>query len=261
MKFKNHTALLLTSIIALNAAPAFAVSPTVQAIGYKSCGAFPESMGFGEKPQYCMNHEGKTSVSFMVSGENIVSVKKETLKANTLTLNGADISTNRTGDPTYALGSFPKTSEDGTKLVFDVEIKNAPFAKNQKIAFDGTVDITTSEKMINLSHATDLTKEFEVKLGDYTITNKKKLSIEGAIGSAMTSMMSSGDSLPIKIAGDLDALISLEMFEGDKKVDTGWSSWNDGIKTINFNKPSQTNVNFKLKYWDKLTQKTVKLSF
>ena len=267
MSIKHLIIIATTSILSINPTLTFADSASTlgsKPVAYKSCSKFPDSITFSEKPQHCMNGDGQSVISFFIKGENLVGPKEDSVKATTLTLNGKDISKNRMGKPTYKLGSFPKTTEDGKFISLDIEIKDTGFTKAQDIKFSGTVDILTSENLIDLSQEVDTSKPFEIKLGSYVITNKDKISIDGAIGSAIGSMMSPNSddkSLSIKIMGDLEALISLEMTEGDKKVNRSWSSWHENIKTISFSTPSQPNVSLKLKYWDKLKQETVSLSF
>ena len=234
---------------------------TAGIVGYKACGTFPDKISFNEKPNYCMNTEGKSVVSIILNGKDLIGVADKSLKANSIKLGDKDLSKTRTGKSSYAMGSFPKVAESGEFVIFDVEMENVPFGKLREVRFDGKVDVLTSSNLIDLEEAVDVSKEFEVKMGPYTVTNKQKLDAASVTGALGNMMMGSSEGLTIKVIGNLEALVSIKVHEGDKEVKSSWSSWHENVKSFNFDKPTQGNVKIDLQYWDDMKKKTVSLAF
>lgn len=258
--------LALTTIPTLamsSGAPATPETFSAGIVAYKACSSFPDSITFSEKPNYCMNSEGQSVVSLIIKGKDIIGISADSLKVNALTLSGKDLSKTRTGKPAYSLGSFPSTSETGEFVIFDFEMKNMPFGQFRNSKFDGSIDLLISDKLMSPKQSVETSKPFEIKMGPYTVTNKKQLDAS-IVGNAMGQMLMGGDdsnSFPVKVIGNLEALSSLEVTEGDKKVNSSWSTSHDNKKTFHFDKPTLDTVNIELQYWDNLQKKTISLKF
>lgn len=260
--FALSVACILSPCLAFaSGAPAQQNDFTAGIVGYKACGNFPDKISFNEKPNYCMNTEGKSVVSIILNGKDIIGISDESLKATSLKLGDQDLSKTRTGKPSYKLGSFPKVAESGAFAIFDVEMETVPFGKLRQVRFQGSIDVLTSSNLVGAKQDVDSSKDFEVKMGPYIVTNKNKLdssSLAGALGNMMTG---SSDGLTVRVVGDLEALQSLKVREGDKEVKSSWSSWNDNVKSFSFEKPTQGNVTIDLQYWNNMKKKTVSLAF
>ena len=264
MKYK---VLALWAGISIAGGMANAQDMKVRMVGYKDCHPDLSKLTFEYKPQYCSMSQ--QSFTFMVEGQNIAVLDEDSLKLSKLEIDGKDILYNRKGDDNFKIGSFPKVDENGDFTVFDVNIKSAPFGKIGHVSLEGTVNIMTSERMIIKERkGLYLTKGFSMKLGSLTISDKpipEEADASDNIGKALSKglknvLSGNNDSLIIYVKGDINAFVSLEVYENGKKIDSGWYSSNDDEKTLNYSKPNGSIIDIKVKYWDALKHNTVPIS-
>ena len=249
--------------LTLSATPALAdghASLKTQLAGFASCIDFPSSVDFQTKPMFCSNNVS-SRLAYMINGQNLIGVREDSLKIQSLTIGGEDASATRSGKPAVQLGSFNKTTEDGQHLLVNVELPTVKFKDLGRTKLSASVDVLTSAQLLEPTQAVDLSQPFSVQMGPYTVTNQK------SVGGAVTGMVMGGVSgqdkdnkAQFQVIGDLDALNKVELLVGDTVMDQRWSSWNENKKTVGFDKPSQDQVSIRIKYWDGLQQHTVKLA-
>ena len=92
-----------------------------------------------------------SSISFYAEGQNFVSLDKNSLTIETLTIDGKDILKNRKQELNYELGSFPKASKDSKYLIWNVNIPEGYHSPDAKLRIKGRVNAYTSEKLLEES--------------------------------------------------------------------------------------------------------------
>lgn len=241
----------------------------VKMVAYKDCHSSIKSLDFMAKPQVC--NMSNQAMTFMIRGKNISVIDKDSLRFSKLVIGGEDVRYNRKGDNAFEFGSFPKIEENGEYAIFDVELKSAPFGHIGSASLDGTVEIMTSKGVINEErNAINLNKIFSLSIGPLTLSNQPKpVPQKTKQGGLIVEVLSEGlksaflgdesDSLVIYVNGDHDSLVSLEVYENDKKLKQGWSTTSGDERKITFAKPTGLNINLKLKYWEDLQRVTVPL--
>ena len=242
---------------------------TVKPIAIKDCAILPPDLEWDEKPTMCSGKPAE--IQFLIEGADLVNIDKDSLKVESMTLNGRNIGTNRLGEPTYQIGSFPKVSKSGKYIVFGIELNDAYHGQVGNIKLQASIDISTSQDLKTITNEVDLSKPFKRDLGLYSVTNDDRKQGNGTLTDTMANAMmegftnlfvpnSSEESLNLTVVGNLDNLISLSIEEGDKTIKSGGSSWFNNQKTLSFDKPSQPIVALKLSYWDNLEVKKVRFS-
>lgn len=262
MKIKIIVTTLFISLFANNA---LAENMTIKMIAYKDCHPDVNKLDFASKPQTC--NMSNQAMTFMVEGKNIAVLDKDSLNFSKLSIGDSDIRHNRKGDKNYSMGSFPKVDDNGNFAVFDIEFESAPFGKVSSISIDGSLEILTSERVVvNENKGLDLNQGFILDIGPFVVSDKpiqaEKIN-DAAVGNALAKglqtafMGSSNDGLPIYVQGNMDAFVSIEIFENGQKIDQGWSTIGKNDKTINFSKTSGSIIDLNLKYWDGLARVTL----
>lgn len=242
----------------------------VKMVAYKDCHSSIKSLDFSAKPQVC--NMSSQAMTFMIRGKNIAVIDKDSLKFSKLEVNGEDVRYNRKGDNTFEFGSFPKIEENGDYAIFDVELKSAPFGHIGSASLAGTIDIMTSKKLvIEERNAINLKKSFSLNVGPLTLSNQPKAipqkTKQGGLineaGEALSEGLKSAflgaesDSLIIYVNGEHDSIVSLEIYENDKKLKQGWYTTSGDERKRSFAKPIGSNINLKLKYWANMQRVTV----
>jgi hypothetical protein len=255
---------LAASVLLAFAQQSQADVPAATVIGYSDCANLPAEVTFREKPNYCGD---KPSISFMAKSADLVGFKSESLKITKMTLNGADISTNRLGEPSYSQGSFPNVTKDGIYGIFSVEIDKPIFSELQKVKLEGEITLTTSKKLVNAPVKNfDLSKPYSADVGPYRITYAPPVatntttppaasdkSLVGAMTAALVGNSNDG-SISISAKGDLTALIGIELIDKDKVVASNGSMSTGTEKSFSFAPPTNNIVSLKISYWEELKE-------
>ena len=79
-----------------------------------SCNTWPDHVPIDLKP---MGHKSGFEIWYLIEGKDLAGVNSVVIDA-IRTPEGADISKDRDGHPTYELGPFPQNSTDGKYAVF-----------------------------------------------------------------------------------------------------------------------------------------------
>lgn len=234
-------------------------------IAYKDCHPNVNELDFQDKPHDC--NMSQQTVTFMVEGKNIAIIDEESLKFSKLSVGNEDFRHNRKGDNKFKLGSFPQVDDDGKFAIFSVELDSIPFGKVSSLAFDGSVDVFTSKRVvIEEKKSLDVVEGYSFRSGPFVISNQKQPEkTANKIGEALSKGIKTAflgdteDSLVVFVKGNLEALVGLEVYENGEKLESGWSSWSNNEKTFTFSKPAGSKINIKLKYWDGLERLTLPL--
>jgi hypothetical protein len=266
---KNSIKIGLLSLVAI-AGCADAGDMKASLMAYSDCHPELSQMKMSDRPQQCAM--STQSLTFMIKGKNIAVIDKDSLRFSKLTVGGADVRFNRKGEETFKLGSFPKVDDDGQFAIFDVNIQSAPFGHISSASVAGTVDVFTSERLINDEKTKlDSTKAFSMKVGPLVVSNssqpiKPKDGVLGEMGEAFSEGLKTaftGDDqnrLTLYVTGDLNTFVALEAYENGRKLEPGWSSWSGSERTLTFAKPVGNSIDLKVKYWDGVARVTVPIA-
>jgi hypothetical protein len=257
---------LLTAGLFVFAGSAQSQEFSVSRVAYKDCHSSINSLDFHAKPQVC--NMSSQAITFMIRGQNIAVIDKDSLRFSKLDVGGKDVRYNRKGNNAVELGAFPIIDENGEYAVFDVELKSAPFGHIGSASVAGTIDILTATRVINEErNAIDLENAFSLEVGPLTLSNRPRpvpgKSEQGGLREALEKglegafMGQEGDSLVIYVNGDHDSLVSLDIYENDKKLDQGWHTTSGEERRRSYAKPTGSKIDLKLKYWDGMQRVTV----
>lgn len=261
---------LLFCFSVVSSSSVFSQDMSVSLVAYKDCHPDVGGLEFSMRPQLCSMSE--QALSFMIKGNNIALVVKDSLDFSKLEVGGKDVRFNRKGDRAFEMGSFPQVDGNGEFAIFDVVIKSAPFGYVGSASVIGSVDVITSERLMREEKdGLDITKEFSLEVGPIKVSNfsQSEVQPQGAIGE-MGEVLKKGirtsflgdakNELAIFLSGKLDAFVELEVYENGNKLKSSWSVQQGGEKTLFFSKPSGSKMDIKLKYWDGLNRVTVPIN-
>ena len=184
----------------------------------------PEGADYQVKP---MGYEYGATLHFFVTGENMISFDKESLKADG-----------------WKLGSFPKVSDDGTQASFSIHKKGDYLGKVGSIEAEGTVVLYTGGETKTI--------EQKVKVGDKAVEVGPF-----KVNAGKSKGFFSGEGVHVK--GDIKKIKEVKVIQKGKKLDDQGSSWSDGSKTFNF-KDMKGEVEISVTYWPDLKKTEVSFS-
>jgi len=187
----------------------------------------PESADFSVKP---MGYEFGLTYSFIIEGENIVLIKEDSLK---------------TESQGWKMGPFAKIQDDGAIGSFSIKKKGNYLGKEFDEKVNGTVTIVTG--------SSTETKTFILK-------NKAKPVQAGGL---KFSLNLGGNNFMggkgVKVVGDFNKIKSVELNQGDKKVESNGSSWDNKSKTFSFS-DIKDGAEVTVTWWTDLAEKEVAFS-
>lgn len=240
----------------------------VEKVAYKDCHPDLDKLDFSDRPHGCST--SKQSITLRVSGENIAQIDSDSLSLSQLAFEGNDYRSNRRGEQTYKMGSFPKIDGDGAYALFDLELDTLPFGSVGEVSVRGAVDIITSDRVeTSIRGGLDIDQGFTFNAGPLTVSTaeSKADAIGGLLNGAgkalaqglQESMTGSSESeyLPLHVSGELDAYVDIQVIEAGKKLESNWSTWTDTSKTLFFPKPAGKMVDVVVRYWVGLKRHTV----
>jgi hypothetical protein len=244
----------------------------VSMVAYVDCDSSAYSDGLSAKPHIC--GMSPQVITLMIRGQNIATIDEDSLKFSKIEIGGKDLLNNSKGKNAFKLGSFPRVGVNGEYAMFNLEFKSAPFGHIGSASLAGTIDILTGKKMIDEERSSiDLTNKFTLDVGLLTLSNqpkpKPKLSVKGALGAFLEKelnkleneiMKDEKDDFIIYVSGNLDSLISLDVYENGRKLDHGWNSTRREEMKMHFEKPAGSKIDIKLKYWDGIQRVTVPIN-
>ncbi len=201
-------------------APVFGQSAKL--VSVTAAAGIPEGADFQVKP---MGYEYGVTLHFFVTGENMISFDKESLKADG-----------------WKLGSFPRVSKDGTQASFSIQKKGDYLGKVDGIKAEGSVVLYTGGETKTLTQKINVGDK-AVKVGEFTVkAGKGRFGSEGAT-----------------VSGDIKKIKDLKVLVKGKELDSNGSSWSDDSKTFDF-KGLKGEVEISLTYWPDLKKTEVPFS-
>ena len=94
-------------------------------VAYRDCHPDAAALEYPIKPQQCgLYNQGLT---FMIEGQNIALVDKDSLAISKLDVKGEDARFNRKGEPAYKTTPTPKVDENSTRAMFSIFLDSAAF--------------------------------------------------------------------------------------------------------------------------------------
>ena len=210
----KNTILFLT----LAALPLVGNALEARLTGVLQCGELPSGAEFNMS---LCGSRGNV-LSFVVTGENLVGLDKESLKLTRLDLGDSSVLRDREGATAYSLWPFPAISKDGSILTFEVKIDSDIFPNAGNLKAEGEVVALSSTGYNTLEHALASTGDpADFDLGSFKINTSHD-----------------GNDLQVKITGDLGKLSRLEVKADGKAIESN-SSWSMGSsKNLSFKVPA-----------------------
>ncbi|MBE8232529.1 MAG: hypothetical protein HAW67_02250 [Endozoicomonadaceae bacterium] len=253
-------------IVALLILTAFDLhAESVKVISYVQCHKMIKTMSFNVKPMACGNTQGKSSISFALLADNIVSIDKTSFKLHSLMYKGKSIKQNDWGVDTYKLNAFPDISDNNKYGTFSIEIEPPEFPSVQQISGKAELDyyIATSKK--TLIKTVDTSKPYSFKVGDVIVTNMDKGNHDknGLLINVFKDLLvgNSETSIFVNALGDRKQISNLVVeVKGHKIQSQGVSTFNEQ-SSYSFSKPQASEVVIKIDYWEGFTKKNAMFSF
>lgn len=207
----------------------------------------PADLPFEAKP---FGHEAGFKVWWLVQAADLIGFDEDSIVVTTLkAADGKDIATTRNGKPTWKLDSFPKVSDDGKYGVFSIECSADVFGQTDRVSMSGSLVALTGSDRKEVDLAFDPAKPSNADAGPLKI----------AFGAKGMRFGGGAETYGIQISGPLAAIASIEVRDGDAKLESqGWGGSGDS-RTYNFAKPTTATPKLKLSYWG--TSARVKVDF
>lgn len=238
------TRTILLALATLMSLPA-ADGPTItcKPVMITACAELPAAIDFQNRP---MGYELGFKIAYLVEGEDLIGFKKDSLIITAITTaDGKELSKKRNGKPSYQQGSFPKTTDDGKFGFFEIEVSENQFGKTDGITVQGNITA--------LSGSDRQTKKVTLTVGDAKVEDVGGLKISLFGGGEKSEKQSFfGSSFGVQVAGDINKVAEITLFDGTTKVDSHGSSWTDTTKTYDFAKPAGKSLTVEVSYWNKL---------
>ena len=256
MKYTILVALTLFFLSTTDCADAATTAATSTTVTCKpvmiSAGAeLPASISFRDNPAfYNLGFE----ITYLVEASDLIGFKKDSLSITSITTaDGKDLSKKHNGKPSYEIGSFPKTTDDGKYGFFQVKVSENQFGKLDNLKILGTiVALTGSDRQ---------TKTLTMKLSETKIEEVAglKISLNAPMNNKANNdhPFSGGNSLGVQVDGDFTKVADLTVLDGTSKLNTQGSSWSNTRKTYDFAKPAGDTVTIEVNYWNKSDTITV----
>ena len=213
---------LSVSVAASMLVPVFGQSAKL--VSATAAAGIPEGADYQVKP---MGYEYGVTLHFFVTGENMISFDKESLKANG-----------------WKLGSFPKVSDDGTQASFAIQKKGDYLGKVDSIKAEGSIMLFTGGETKTLTQ-TITVGDKAVKVGPFKVNAGKSKGFFGGEG--------------VHVKGEIKKIKEVKVLQNTKELDGQGSSWSDDAKTFNY-KGLKGEVEISVTYWPNLKKTEVSFS-
>jgi len=212
----------------------------------------PKDIPFDMGPSGIVNGKAGYDFAYLIAGENIASIKKESLTITKLQMqDGTDLSKTFRGTPNYKLGPFPKTSDDGKYARFNVQVTSEQTSATEVPTLEGSI-------IVYVADGTE-TKSLTLK------TDDAQTHTVGVYKVSLSKEMGFG----VKIEGPEHDIAAVEVTaDGQRLEKTGTSFFSSSSagsrretketsKTYNFAKPSVAEITINLILWKNLKEHAV----
>jgi hypothetical protein len=262
MKYTIILALTVLSLHATNCADAAKTASALSTVTCKpvliSAGAeLPASIDFQDRP---MGHILGFEIAYLVEATDLIGFKKDSLSVTSITAaDGKDISKKRNGKPSYELGSFPKTTDDGKYGIFQIKVSENQFGKLDNLKIVGTIVALTGNDRQTKTLTMKLSETKIEEVGGLKISLKAPKSTKADNDSPFGAGFGSGssNSLGVQVDGELIKVADLIVLDGTSKLKAQSANWSDTRKTYDFAKPTGDTVTIEVSYWNKFGTVTV----
>lgn len=243
MRLAMTALLIASSVLAAGEAPILVARPVQLFTG----AVLPADLPFEAKP---FAHETGFKIWWLVQGADLIAFDEQSVVMTTMkSADGKDIATTRSGKPTWKMDSFPRISEDGKYAVFTIECSADVFGQSERVAMAGSVVAITGNDR----------KEVELAFDPSKPSNGDAGPLKVAFGAKGMGFSNVSDAYAIKVSGLLATIASIQVLDGEAKLEPqGWSGSGDD-RIYSFAKPKHAAPRLKLAYWG--TSGRIKVEF
>lgn len=200
-----------------------------------------------------MNQGAKLKITYLVEGKGLVNIDNDSLVVEyAKDKNGQDYSKKRTGESEFKLGSFPKASDDGKYLVFELSADINQFSSLGDLNIKASLNAVTSDKSIPAEAKLNMDEKTPVKSGEFSFINSANKVSTDLFGS-----MSQADQTNINVSGPTDSIIYVKVYDGTTELSSNGSTSTNNSSTYYFPKTSNKNLTIKFSYWQDLKKAKV----
>lgn len=233
--------LLLASLVLASHCPA-ADAFDVRLIQCQIGKPLGDEVPFDVKP---MGHDAGVKLAFLVTGENLVAFKDDSVDIKAFTLgDGRQWARTRSGKPNWEQESFSKVGEEGTLGSFTVKFPGDLFGAVEGATLEGSITAITASKSEE--------GKAELEVGDKTLHKVGPFEVSAGGGGGLFG--GGGDGTTITVKGDHKGVIEVEVMDGDTKLDGSGSSWSGDSKSYHFDKAKGKKLAVTVRYWTDLKE-------
>jgi hypothetical protein len=201
-----------------------------------------DEVPFEVKP---MGHDAGVKLSFLVTGENLVAFKDDSVDIKSFTLgDGRQWARTRSGKANWEQESFSKVGEEGTIGSFTVKFPGDLFGAVEGATLDGSITAITASKSEEGKAELTVGDKTEHKVGPFTVS--------AGGGGGLFGGGSDGTTITVK--GDHKGVIEVVAMDGDTKLDGSGSSWSGDSKSFHFDKAKGKTLAVTVRYWTDLKE-------
>lgn len=201
-----------------------------------------DEVPFEVKP---MGHDAGVKLSFLVTGQNLVAFKDDSVDIKAFTLgDGRQWARTRSGKPNWEQESFSKVGEEGTIGSFTVKFPGDLFGAVEGSTLEGSIMAITASKSEE--------GKAEVTVGDKTEHKVGPFAVSAGGGGGLFG--GGGDGTTITVKGEHQGVIEVVAMDGDTKLDGSGSSWSGDSKSFHFAKAKGKTLAVTVRYWTDLKE-------
>jgi hypothetical protein len=201
-----------------------------------------DEVPFEVKP---MGHDNGLKLSYLVTGENLVAFKDDSVDIKAFTLgDGRQWARTRSGKPNWKQESFSKVGEEGTLGSFTVSFPGDLFGAVEGSSLEGSITAITASKSEE--------GKAEVTTGDKTEHKVGPFMVSAGGGGGLFG--GGGDGTTITVKGGHQGVIEVAVMDGETKLDGSGSSWSGDSKSYHFDKAKGKKLAVTVRYWTDLKE-------
>lgn len=201
-----------------------------------------DEVPFEVKP---MGHDAGVKLSFLVTGENLVAFKDDSVDIKAFTLaDGRQWARTRSGKPNWEQESFSKVGEEGTIGSFTVKFPGDLHGAVEGATLEGSITAITASKSEE--------GKVELEVGDKTLHEVGPFEVSAGGGGGFFGGGSDGTTITVK--GDHQGVIEVVAMDGGTKLDGSSTSWSGDSKSFHFDKAKGKKLEVTVRYWTDLKE-------
>ena len=201
-----------------------------------------DEVPFEVKP---MGHDNGVKLSYLVTGENLVAFKDDSVDIKAFTLgDGRQWARTRSGKANWKQESFSKVGEEGTLGSFTVSFPGDLFGAVEGSTLEGSITAITASKSEE--------GKAELEVGDKTLHEVGPFEVSAGGGGGLFG--GGGNGTTINVKGDHQGVIEVVVMDGETKLDGSGSSWSGDSKSFHFDKAKGKKLAVTVRYWTDLKE-------